>query len=60
MRTFFRRLRARIRHRNFDEELQRELDVHRDMAEDELRAVGVAPDDARHVAARLLGTTLVA
>jgi predicted permease len=57
---FFRRLLARIRYRNFDAELRQELDAHRAMAEDDLRAAGVAPDDARSLAARRLGNTLAA
>jgi predicted permease len=60
MTRFLRRLRARIRYRHFDAELRQELDVHRAMAEDDLRAGGAAPDDARHLAARRLGNTLVA
>jgi predicted permease len=55
---FFRRLRARIRYRNFDAELRQELDVHRAMAEADLGAGGAAPDEARHLAARQLGNTL--
>jgi predicted permease len=55
MTRWFRRLRARIRYRHFDTELQRELDVHRAMAEDDLRAGGAAGDEARYRAARRLG-----
>jgi predicted permease len=57
---FFRRLRARIRYRNFDAELRQELDVHRTMAEADLGARGAAPDEARHLAARHLGNTFAA
>ena len=60
MTGFFRRLRARIRYRNFDAALRQELDVHREMAEDDLRAEGTAPEDARRAAARRLGNTLAA
>jgi hypothetical protein len=58
--TFFRRLRARIRHRHFDREIQRELEVHRAMAEDGLRAGGWTDADARRMASRQLGNTLTA
>ena len=57
---FVRRIRARIRHRNFDAELRQEMDVHRAMAEDDLRAGGAAPDEARYIAARQLGNTFAA
>jgi predicted permease len=60
MMAFFRRLRARIRYRHFDAELRQELDVHRAMAEDDFRARGAAPDEARYLAARRLGNTLAA
>ena len=60
MTTFFRRLRARIRYRHFDADLRTELDVHRAMAEDALRAGGAAPDAARHLASRQLGNALAA
>lgn len=57
MTHFLRRLRARIRHRHVDAELRQELDVHRAMAEDDLRAGGAAPDEARHLAARRMGNS---
>ena len=60
MLRFVRRLRARIRYRNFDAELRRELDVHRAMAEDGLRAAGATADEARHAAARQIGHVLTA
>jgi putative ABC transport system permease protein len=60
MTRFFRRLRARIRYRNFNDELTRELDVHRAMVEDDVRAQGVAPDDARYRATRRLGNLTLA
>lgn len=55
-----RRLRARVRYRRFDADLQQELDVHRAMAEDNLRARGTEPGDVGHLAARQLGNTLAA
>ena len=60
MRRFVRRLRSRIRYRHFDAELRRELDVHRAMAEDGLRAAGATADEARHLAARQIGHVLTA
>ena len=51
---WLRRLRARIKYRRFDDELKRELDVHRAMAEDDFLARGVAENDARRQAARAL------
>ena len=44
MLTFFRRLRARVRHRHFARELREELAVHRAMKEDELDQAGRALD----------------
>jgi predicted permease len=55
MTAFFRRLRARIRYRDFDRELRRELDVHRAMAEEDLRADGVSEAEAGYLAGRRLG-----
>jgi predicted permease len=53
--AWFRRLRARLRHRNFDDELRREIEVHRAMKEEELRDAGWSPDEARAQAARSMG-----
>src|SRR5689334_15462155 len=55
MTALFRRLRARIRYRDFDAELRREIDVHRAMAEEDLRAGGASADEARYLAGRRLG-----
>lgn len=60
MTGLFRRLRARFRYRHFNAELKNELDVHRAMVEDELRASGETPDDARRGAARQLGNMTLA
>ncbi len=60
MTGFFRRLRARLRYRHFNAELKDELDAHRAMAEDELRASGEAPDDVQRRAARQLGNVTLA
>lgn len=60
MATFFRRLRARLKYRRHAEELSRELDVHRAMAEDELRDDGAAGGDVRWKAARLIGNETLA
>jgi putative ABC transport system permease protein len=56
----FRRLRARLRYRHFTVDLQREIDVHRAMAEDDLRARGETPDDATRVVSRRLGNVTLA
>ncbi|HEY0874948.1 MAG TPA: ABC transporter permease [Vicinamibacterales bacterium] len=55
MRTFFARLRARLRNRSFDADLAEELRVHEEMKRAELIAAGVEPDDARAAARRALG-----
>jgi predicted permease len=60
MTGWLRRLRARIRHRRFDEDLRRELDVHRAMSEDASMASGVDPRTARAAAARALGNVTIA
>ncbi len=57
---FLRRLRARLRYRHFNTELKDELDAHRAMAEDDLRASGEAPDDVQRQAARQLGNVTLA
>jgi predicted permease len=56
----FRRLRARLRYRDFDADLRRELAVHQAMAEERLRADGVDAEDARYQAARRMGAVLAA
>jgi predicted permease len=60
MLRLLRRLRARIRYRDFDADLRRELDVHRAMTEDSLRAAGATPDEARYQGAHRLGHVLTA
>ena len=60
MLAFLRRLRARIRYRQFDADLKEELDVHRAMTEDAWRETGRDPADARRLAARALGNTTLA
>lgn len=52
-----RRLRARLKYRHFDEDLTRELELHRTMKEEDLRASGVAAGDVRHQSMRELGNT---
>jgi len=56
----FRRLRARVRYRSFDRDLNLELQEHRRMAEEALRAEGTDEREARHQAARLLGNAALA
>jgi hypothetical protein len=55
-----RRLKARIRYRRFDDELAREIAVHRAMLEEEARAQGAPPDAARHGASRRRGNVALA
>ena len=50
-----RRLRARLKYRHFERDLAREIEVHRAMKEDELRASGIQPSEARSEAHRSLG-----
>jgi predicted permease len=56
----FRRLRARIRYRHFDADLRREIDVHRAMAEDALRAGGASDEHVRRLAAWQMGHVTLA
>ncbi|HWB29395.1 MAG TPA: ABC transporter permease [Vicinamibacterales bacterium] len=49
-----------MRHRHHADDLRREVDVHRAMAEDDLRASGDTPDTAHARAARQLGNTVAA
>jgi predicted permease len=51
----FRRLRARLRNRRFDEDLREELRLHEEMKREELEANGIAQTDARARARRALG-----
>ncbi|HWB15169.1 MAG TPA: ABC transporter permease [Vicinamibacterales bacterium] len=60
MTSWLRRLRARVRYRRFDDDLRRELDVHRAMSEDASVASGVDPLTARAGAARALGNMTMA
>jgi predicted permease len=56
----FKRLRARLRNRQFDDDLAEELRLHEEMKTEELEAGGVPPADARAEARRALGNvTLV-
>jgi hypothetical protein len=55
MLTFFRRLRARLRYRRFDDELREELRVHEEMKRQSLEAAGVAAEEAGAAARRALG-----
>ena len=60
MPRFLRRLLARIRYRRFDADLRQELDVHRAMVEDALRASGATPEDVRWQASRQMGNVMLA
>jgi predicted permease len=57
---FLRRLRARWKYRGFDQDLRREIDVHRAMADDDLAARGVPGDERRVLVARRLGNASLA
>lgn len=59
MTAWLRRLRARIKYRHYAQDLERELEVHREMAAQDLAGSGT-PDQIRRAAAIQLGnTTLV-
>jgi putative ABC transport system permease protein len=60
MTPWFRRLRARLRYRRFDDDLRHELEAHRAMVEDTLRASGTTPADVRRQAARQMGNVTLA
>ena len=60
MLRLLRRLRARLRYRHFDDELRRELEVHRAMHEDALRRAGENAAAATTAAARRLGNVTLA
>jgi predicted permease len=56
MTAWLRRLRARIKYRNYARDLERELEVHREMATRDLAGAGT-PDQIRRAAALQLGNT---
>ena len=56
MTAWLRRLRARIKYRHYARDLERELDVHREMAARDLAGAGT-PDEIRRAAALQLGNT---
>lgn len=58
--AFLRRLRARIKYWNNADELRKELDAHRAMAEASFAAGGEPASESRWKAARLLGNTTAA
>src|SRR5262245_9799929 len=60
MPAFLRRLRARIKYWNNAEELEKELDAHREMARASVAADGTPDRESRWKAARLLGNTTMA
>src|SRR3990170_2456754 len=53
--SFLHRLRARLRNRQFDDELREELRVHEEMTRESLEGGGVAAEEARAAARRALG-----
>lgn len=58
--VFLRRLRARLKYWNNDEQVRREIEVHRLMTEGALCEDGVSAREARWRAARLLGNDTIA
>jgi predicted permease len=60
MMTLLRRLRARVRHRRFDDDIQEELRVHAELTRESLEARGVPPEEARAAARRALGNATLA
>jgi predicted permease len=58
--SWFRRLRARLKYRDFDAQLREELDVHRAMKEADLRERGASAVEARTSASRALGNVTLA
>jgi predicted permease len=57
MRTFLRRLRARVKYWNHARDVAREIEVHREMAAARLARDGACREEARAGASRLLGNT---
>ncbi len=55
-----RQLRARLRYRHFEDDVRRELDVHRSMSRDAFAASGLRADEASASAARTLGNIAMA
>jgi putative ABC transport system permease protein len=60
MTAFLRRLGYWVRRRRAADELDEELQFHRDMAERDLRQDGVTPSDAQRAVRRSMGNTMVA
>jgi predicted permease len=54
------RLRYLLHRRHFESELDEELRIHREMAEESLRRGGAPPLEAKHVASRVLGNVTLA
>ena len=60
MTGWYRRLRARIRYRRFQDDLVREIETHRELRQAALEAGGLPPEMARRHAARDLGNVTLA
>ncbi|MEX2272779.1 MAG: ADOP family duplicated permease [Vicinamibacterales bacterium] len=60
MPAWIRRLLARLRYRRFDQDLARELEVHRALKREGLVAAGLTPEEARARAARDMGNVTLA
>src|SRR5262249_28085010 len=60
MKSFWRRLLARIRHRRFAADLDEELAFHRAMIADALKCEGITGDDLATRAAHEMGNTTLA
>jgi len=59
MRTW-NRIRHLFEHRKFERELQEELRIHREMAEENELRLGASQDEARHHVSRSMGSTMLA
>src|SRR5262252_8465709 len=59
MRTW-NRIRHLFKRRKFERDLQEELRIHREMAEENERRLGASEDEARHNASRSIGSTMLA
>jgi hypothetical protein len=57
---WLRRLRARIRYGNFDRDLSREMDLHRELTQIDLERRGASREAAQQAAARALGNVTLA
>jgi len=55
--SLLRRLRARLKYRHHERDLAQEIEVHRDLAQQDLETRGLSTADARSAATKILGNT---